>query len=127
MSDKRFNQVLLSFENDLKRKLDQKCPSTQEKSLFLSKTFKFFDIQNRGSITCDQFKRAVQKLGVVLPTGSRDNDLDMIFSHYDESGDGAIDYKELAKALEAKHSDAADKIVQAARDQRQVAPQQVQQ
>ena len=69
----------------------------------------------------------MQKLGVVLPTGSRDNDLDMIFSHYDESGDGAIDYKELAKALEAKHSDAADKIVQAARDQRQVAHQQAQQ
>ena len=47
----------------------------------------------------------------MLPTGSKDDDLAMIFNHYDESGDGAIDYKELAKALEARHSDAADRIV----------------
>ena len=59
----------------------------------------------------------------MLPTGSKDDDLEMIFNHYDQSGDGAIDYKELAKALEAKNPDAADKIVQAARDKRTAAPQ----
>ena len=54
---------------------------------------------------------------MVLPTGSKDDDLDMIFAHYDESGDGAIDYKELAKIIEAKNADAADKIIKAARAQ----------
>ena len=58
----------------------------------------------------------MQKLGVVMPTGSKDTDLDMIFNHYDESGDGVVDYKELAKALQEKHSDAVDRVVAAARD-----------
>jgi len=61
-------------------KIEQKCPSTSELATFLNKTFKFFDIQNKGCVTSDQFKRAVQKLGVVLPG---ENDLDLIFAHYD--------------------------------------------
>ena len=76
----------------------------------MTKTFKFFDIQNRGFITCDQFKRAVQKLGVVLPTGSDPQDMDMIFAHYDADGNGHLDYKELAKYIESKNADLADKI-----------------
>lgn len=43
-----------------------KCPPTQEESAFLTKTFKFFDIQNKGSVTEEQFGRAIQKIGVVL-------------------------------------------------------------
>lgn len=39
------------FETDLKTKLQQKCPPTQEEAQFLTKTFKFFDIQNKGSVT----------------------------------------------------------------------------
>ena len=57
-----------------------------------------------------QFKRAIQKLGVVMPTGSRENDLDLIFNHYDEDGSGAIDYKELAKVIDMRNSDEADRI-----------------
>jgi len=35
--------------------------------MFLAKTFKFFDIQNKGSVTQDQFVRSIEKLGVITP------------------------------------------------------------
>lgn len=104
-------------------KLEQKCPATSELSTFLNKTFKFFDIQSKGCVTVDQFKRAVQKLGVVLPSGSGDSDLDRIFAHYDESGDGRIDYKELSKMLEARHNGTADKILTQAKEYKKTAQQ----
>ena len=51
----------------MRGKLEQKCPPTSDEAMFLGKTFKFFDIQNKGSVTQDQFVRAVEKLGVVTP------------------------------------------------------------
>lgn len=73
----------------------------------------------------DQFKRAVQKLGVVLPTGSNANDLDMIFAHYDQNGNGQIEYKELAQMLQDKAPGMASKVQQAYQEyKRQAAPQQ---
>jgi len=49
--NRAFQAQLKVFEKDLKTKLAQKCPATQEESTFLAKTFKFFDIQNKGSVT----------------------------------------------------------------------------
>ena len=43
-----------------------KCPPTSDETTFLNKTFKFFDIQNKGGVSQDQFQRAVEKMGVVL-------------------------------------------------------------
>lgn len=62
----------------------------------------------------------------MLPSGSDDQDLDMIFAHYDRSGEGRIDYKELSKMLEARHSDAADRVLKQAAEFRRGAqpPQQ---
>lgn len=94
--NRAFQQQLKAFEQDLKTKLSQKCPPTSEESAFLTKTFKFFDIQNKGSVTLDQFTRAIQKVGVVLADGM---DIKMIFEYYDRSGDGRIDYKEFSTIL----------------------------
>lgn len=47
----------------------------------------------------------------MLPTGSSENDLDIIFNHYDEDGSGSIDYRELSQALGDKSADAADKAL----------------
>ena len=57
---------LHSFENALRAKLEMKCPPTSDNATFLNKTFKFFDIQNKGGVNQDQFQRAVEKMGVVL-------------------------------------------------------------
>mmetsp|Transcript_29497 Transcript_29497/g.39253 ORF Transcript_29497/g.39253 Transcript_29497/m.39253 type:complete len:108 (-) Transcript_29497:2739-3062(-) len=99
--NRAFQAQLKVFEKDLKTKLSQKCPATQEEGAFLTKTFKFFDIQNKGSVTQDQFARAIQKVGVVLPDSM---DIGMIFSYYDRSGDGRIDYKEFSNILATGNS-----------------------
>ena len=59
----------------------------------------------------------MQKLGVVLPTGSQADDLDVIFNHYDSDRSGTIDYKELSQALGDKSADAADRALKQARMQ----------
>jgi Ca2+-binding EF-hand superfamily protein len=50
----------------MRSKIAQKCPPTGDEKTFLAKTFKFFDIQNKGSVTQDQFVRSCEKLGVVF-------------------------------------------------------------
>jgi len=64
----------------------------------------------------------VQKLGVVLPTGSQTDDLEMIFSHYDQDKSGTIDYKELSQLLGDKSADATDKALKQARLQSNPSP-----
>ena len=93
-----------SFETELFAKLDLRCPPSQDRTIYLNKTFKFFDIQNKGAITSDQFKRAIEKIGVVLPEDEKD--FEMIFRYYDKSGDGRLDYKELTKIFAARQDDA---------------------
>jgi Ca2+-binding EF-hand superfamily protein len=51
----------------LRNKLAMKCPPASDEKAFLAKTFKFFDIQNKGSVTQEQFVRSCEKLGVVFP------------------------------------------------------------
>lgn len=43
----------------MKNKLAQKAPGGVDEAAFLVKTFKFFDIQNKGSVTEEQFGRAI--------------------------------------------------------------------
>ena len=50
----------------MKAKIMQKCPPTQGEEGFLTKSFKFFDIYNKGEVTFEQFHRAVEKIGVVI-------------------------------------------------------------
>ena len=84
------------------RKIEMKCPTTSEPQSFMNKTFKFFDIQNKGTVTVDQFKRAVTKIGVVVPN---DADIDLVFSIYDKSGEGRLDYKGMMQMLGSVHGD----------------------
>ena len=44
----------------------QKCPPNQGEDTFLAKTFKFFDIHNKGEVDFDQFCRTVEKIGVII-------------------------------------------------------------
>lgn len=90
--------------------MDLKCPPSSDKSVFLNKTFKFFDIQNKGSITCDQFKRSIEKIGVVMPDDERD--FELIFKYYDKSNDGRIDYKELSKIFIAGREESEPSLAQ---------------
>jgi Ca2+-binding EF-hand superfamily protein len=84
------------------KKIEMKCPATAEPQSFMNKTFKFFDIQNKGTVTADQFKRAITKIGVVVPN---DADIDLVFSIYDKSGEGRLDYKRMMQTLGSAHGD----------------------
>ena len=53
------------FVKQLKYRLSLKAQTSSEET-FLIKTFKYFDIQNRGELSFDQFARAVEKLGMQL-------------------------------------------------------------
>jgi Ca2+-binding EF-hand superfamily protein len=33
---------------------------------YLTKTFKFFDIHNKGAVSLDQFYRTIEKIGVII-------------------------------------------------------------
>ncbi len=70
----------------------QKNSGNQSEAKFLQKTFKFFDIQNRGKVNFDQFFRAMEKAGIVM---SRP-DLYQVFQHFDINGDEDMDYKEFS-------------------------------
>ena len=60
------------------------------------KAFKYFDLNNNGTVEPDEFAKAIEKIGIMIPTKQ---DLDTLFSIYDEDGSGALSYKELASSL----------------------------
>lgn len=85
-------QVLKNFESQLKDKILTKNNQNLHEAKFLQKQFKYFDIQNRGKVNFDQFYRAMEKTGVILPRA----DMLTIFYKYDVNGDSEIDYKEFS-------------------------------
>lgn len=69
--------------------------------MVLMKAFKYFDMNNSGDVDSIEFKKAIEKIGIMIPTKS---DLDQLFAIYDEDGSGAISYKEFTAALFGKPS-----------------------
>jgi len=77
-------------------KLHQKSGGNASEETVLMKAFKFFDLNNSGAVEPDEFAKAIEKIGIMIPTKQ---DLDALFSIYDKSGDGAIDYREFASEI----------------------------
>lgn len=107
------------FEKQLKQKIMQKATTKQTDEAYLIKSFKFFDIFSKGSLTYQQFHQALEKIGVYysLEVGSSSNfqEVMTILQEYDTNGDGNIDYKEFSLILYG------DKIVRGV--QRKVDPE----
>lgn len=80
-----------SFERELKNKLAEKTRGAQSEEAVLTKSFKYFDLNDNGVVEPDEFAKAIEKIGIQIPTRG---DLEMLFSVYDVDGSGAIDYKE---------------------------------
>jgi len=62
----------------------------------LLQSFKFFDMDNSGGLNPLEFSKAIEKIGIMIPTKQ---DLQTLFSLYDISGDGVIDYREFASGI----------------------------
>ena len=59
---------LFSFERELKNKLQQKASGVQSEEQVLHKSFKYFDLNNSGAVEPDEFAKAVEKIGIMIPT-----------------------------------------------------------
>jgi len=76
--------------------LSQKANGVQNEETVLLKAFKYFDLNNNGTVEPEEFAKAVEKIGIMIPTRQ---DLDTLFNLYDKDGSGALDYKELASEV----------------------------
>lgn len=85
-----------SFERELKNKLQEKTKGSQSEETVLLKAFKYFDLNDNGQVEPDEFAKAIEKIGIQIPT---QKDLDMLFSLYDTDGSGGISYKEFSAGL----------------------------
>ena len=93
------NQLKQGFEINLRAKLNQKSSATQSEEIVLARNFRYFDADNDGVVSLDEWIRAIEKIGVVVTSK---NDLKELFKIYDLNGNGEIDYKEFIKILYTK-------------------------
>ena len=59
---------MYSFEKTLKQKLSQKASGNANEETVLLKAFKYFDLNNNGTVEPDEFAKAVEKIGIMIPT-----------------------------------------------------------
>lgn len=60
------------------------------------KAFKYFDLDNNGTCEPEEFVKAIEKIGVVIPSKK---EADILFKHYDTDGSGSLDYKEFTAII----------------------------
>jgi Ca2+-binding EF-hand superfamily protein len=87
---------LCSFEKEVLRKLTQKTTGGQNEETVLRRAFKYFDTDNSGSVNMQEFQKAVEKVGILIPTFQ---DLQVIFNIYDVNQNGDLDYNEFASIV----------------------------
>ena len=52
----------------MKNKLAQKSSGTQSEETVLMKSFKYFDLNNNGTVEPEEFAKAIEKIGIMIPT-----------------------------------------------------------
>jgi len=90
-SERMSASLKASFEKELKNKLSQKASGVTSEEQVLMKAFKYFDLDNSGMVEPEEFAKAIEKIGIMIPTKQ---DLQALFKCYDTDGSGGIDYKE---------------------------------
>lgn len=85
-----------SFERELRNKISQKSTGVQNEKQVLLKSFKYFDLNNSNTLEPEEFAKAIEKIGIMIPTRQ---DLDALFSLYDRDNSGLIDYKEFTSGI----------------------------
>lgn len=107
-----------SFEKELKNKLQAKSSGVQSEEQVLIKSFKYFDLNNNETVEPDEFAKAIEKIGIMIPTKQ---DLDALFSIYDVDGSGHISYKEFASVLFGRPNTSVSAGTQGAKSPEQLA------
>ena len=81
------------FEAELKQKLQSKSTPHLSEETVLLKAFKYFDLNNNGTVEPDEWVKAIDRLGV---TSIGADVIKQLFSAYDTDGNGVLDYREFA-------------------------------
>jgi Ca2+-binding EF-hand superfamily protein len=68
----------------------------------MKKVFRFFDTNENGAISFDEFCRALQNYGCTFP----EQDLRQLFAKYDTDNSGFLIYEEFANAFAVRGVDA---------------------
>lgn len=76
----------------------------QSEESVLKKAFKYFDLNDNGTVEPDEFAKAIEKIGIQIPTKQ---DLNTLFGIYDVDRSGTLDYQEFSAALFGKSDGAA--------------------
>jgi Ca2+-binding EF-hand superfamily protein len=84
------------FEKILKEKLSQKSTVHTSEETLLIRYFKYFDLNNSGTVSLSEWLRAVEKIGIVVDDIS---ELEGLFTSYDKDQSGSLDYKEFSSSL----------------------------
>jgi hypothetical protein len=53
-----------SFERELKNKLSEKTKGAQSEQQVLMKAFKYFDLNDNGTVEPEEFAKAIEKIGI---------------------------------------------------------------
>jgi Ca2+-binding EF-hand superfamily protein len=86
----------LQFETELKAKLHQKANFQISEESVLTRAFKYFDLDNSGAVNFEEFKKAIEKIGVTVTDLVK---LEQIFRVYDEDRSGELNYKEFVAGV----------------------------
>lgn len=79
------SSLLNKFQDDLKQKLSQKASSNCTEEKVLLNNFKYFDLDNSGSLSIQEFKKALEKIGLLY---HNTEDLKRIFDFFDSDKNG---------------------------------------
>ena len=74
---------LYSFERELKNKLSEKTRGAQSEEQVLMKAFKYFDLNDNGTVEPDEFAKAIEKIGIQIPTRQVSLFLHLKAQHFD--------------------------------------------
>jgi|Transcript_18523 Ca2+-binding EF-hand superfamily protein len=60
------------------------------------RSFKYFDLDNSGAVSKDEWMKAIEKIGVIVP---EEGMLDALFRFYDTDKSGELDYSEFSAGI----------------------------
>lgn len=97
-----------AFEKELKFRVSQKTKSNQSEDKVLISSFKYFDLNNTGILSKDDFFKAILKIGInsfdrnviiVSKYIKIFQELFQLFDIYDLDKDGKLSYKDFASII----------------------------
>jgi len=78
MADLRYQ-----FENEIKLKISQKAKSNLSDETSLAKYFRYFDLNNSGTVSAEEFQKTLIKIGITsVDNDVNSNSLHILLSHF---------------------------------------------